>query len=56
MELLGKIAGILFLDDQADSDQTVVRLKKLVIDALTENGHDVPLKFGAGDDESTGGK
>lgn len=56
MELLGKIAGILFLDDQADSDQTLQRIKKLMIDALTENGHDVPLKFGAGDDESMGGK
>lgn len=54
IELLAKIAGILFLDDQADSDQTLSRIKKLVIDALTENGHDTPLKFGAGDDEGKG--
>lgn len=56
IEVLYKIARILFMDDQADQDQTLQRIKVLVFDVLTENGHDTPLKFGAGDDETTGGK
>ncbi len=49
-----RLARILFMEGQADQDQTIGRVKELVMNVLTENGNEMPLKFGAGDDESKG--
>lgn len=48
--LVGDIARIVFLDGkEMGSEEKVIRMRSLLIDALTEkeNGMDAPLKFGA---------
>lgn len=50
IQAFNKLAKILFISTDLDSDEILLKVKALVIDVLTENTNDVPLKFGASED------